>query len=157
MTRWLYYLFIFCPFRTMRICHIVKRFAKWGSKFCSTLTKPSKFCQRALKICQSGVISPNLVTLDFKVMIIAISLKLCTGKVHKRPSWIGLDYTSMRRIKLRNNLSNGNSHLHLCFRRRVWWLDLVSNFSLLPLSHFYKGQLFWKLELPIVTFWNDGL
>ena len=37
--------------------------SKVGSKFCEILIKPSKDCQIFLTFCQSGEISPNLVTL----------------------------------------------------------------------------------------------
>ena len=39
-------------------------FAKVGSKICQTLNIPSTIWQRFIKFCQSGEISPNLVTLQ---------------------------------------------------------------------------------------------
>ena len=40
-----------------------KTYAKAGSKFCQTLNIPSIVSQRFLKVCPSGKISPNLVTM----------------------------------------------------------------------------------------------
>ena len=40
-----------------------KNLPQFGSKFCPIQNKPSKNSQRLLKFCQSGKISPHLVTL----------------------------------------------------------------------------------------------
>ena len=42
---------------------IHNKFAKVGSKVCQTLNIPTKVCLRLFKVCPSGEISPNLVTL----------------------------------------------------------------------------------------------
>ena len=42
---------------------IHKTYAKAGSKFCQTLNIPSIVSQQFLKVCPSGKISPNLVTM----------------------------------------------------------------------------------------------
>ena len=41
-------------------CH---EYAKIGSAFCQIRKKHSKICQKLVNFCQSGEISPNLVTL----------------------------------------------------------------------------------------------
>ena len=55
--------FNFWWFTTMKACHFDEMFAKVGWKFCQILNKPSKDSQKVLNLCQSGEISPNLVTL----------------------------------------------------------------------------------------------
>ena len=55
--------FNFWWFTTMKACHFDEMFAKVGLKFCQILNKPSKDSQKVLNFCQSGEISPNLVTL----------------------------------------------------------------------------------------------
>ena len=50
-------------FPSMKTCPIAKHFAKVRLKFCRILNKPSKICPRLLKLCKSGEILPNLVTL----------------------------------------------------------------------------------------------
>ena len=62
--------FIICLFTTMKNCPIV--FTKVGNTFCQILNKPSQNCQRHFILCQSGEISPNLVTL--------ICMKICAQK-----------------------------------------------------------------------------
>ena len=63
VTRWLDYFFNFWPFTTMKVCHFDEMFVEVGRlQFCQILNKPSKDCQKVLKFCQSGEISPNLVT-----------------------------------------------------------------------------------------------
>ena len=51
------------PFPSRKICSIAYKIAKIGHKCCQILNLPSKNCQRLLRFCQSGEISPNLVTL----------------------------------------------------------------------------------------------
>ena len=55
--------FIIWPLTTIQICQKMIKTAKVGLKFCQTENKPSKFCLGVFKVCPSGVISPNLVTL----------------------------------------------------------------------------------------------
>ena len=50
-------------FVAMKICPIINNISQRGSNGKLLLNKPSKDCQRDLKFCQSGEISPNLVTL----------------------------------------------------------------------------------------------
>ena len=45
------------------------KFAKVGSEFSQILNKPCKYCHRLLRFCQSGIMSPNLVTLDTLYLI----------------------------------------------------------------------------------------
>ena len=48
-----------------QICpKFINIYAKVGSKLCQTLNKPSKVCKILLKVCPSGEISPNQVTLQ---------------------------------------------------------------------------------------------
>ena len=63
VTRWLDYFFNFRLFTTMKVCHFDEMFAKVGFQFCQILNKTSKDSQKVLNFCQSGEISPNLVTL----------------------------------------------------------------------------------------------
>ena len=41
-----------------------KKFAKLGLIFCKIRNKLSRICQRLVKLCQSGEMPPNLVTLQ---------------------------------------------------------------------------------------------
>ena len=49
---------------TMKTCPKHHILAKVGFKFYQILNYPSTFCPRLLKFCQTGEISPNLVTLN---------------------------------------------------------------------------------------------
>ena len=56
----------FSKFGHLQQCEFDQRhtkFTKEGSKFCVILNVPSKLCQRLVRFCQSGEISPNLVSL----------------------------------------------------------------------------------------------
>ena len=50
VTRWLDYFFNFWLFTTMKVCHFDKMFAKVDLQIFQILNKPSKDCQRVLKI-----------------------------------------------------------------------------------------------------------
>ena len=63
VTRWLDNFFIIWPFKTIKVCYFDELFAKLGWQFCQILNEPSNNCQRVLKFCQNGEISPNFVTL----------------------------------------------------------------------------------------------
>ena len=64
--------------RQNKFAKIFNEFAKVGSKFCQTLNKPSHFCQRFLKVCPSGEILPNLVTLEaISTSVKRVMEKLC--------------------------------------------------------------------------------
>ena len=64
MTRWPDYFFNIWPFSAMKIRPIKSQIAKEGAAFCQIRNNPFKNCQRLVNFCQSGKISPNLVTLD---------------------------------------------------------------------------------------------
>ena len=51
------------PFAGMKFAQWRKMLTKVGSNFCPILNKHSHNCPRLLKYCQTGEISPNLVTL----------------------------------------------------------------------------------------------
>ena len=55
--------FQYCAETKLKVCSFDTMLAKLGLNLCQKLNKPSKDCQRVLKFCQSGEISPNLVTL----------------------------------------------------------------------------------------------
>ena len=48
---------------TMKTCHMAYHFATERLTFCQILNKHSKICPKLLKLCKSGKILPNLVTL----------------------------------------------------------------------------------------------
>ena len=53
------------PFATLKISPKCHKFAEVGSVFCQIGNKLSKICQRLVNFCQSGKISPNLITLIY--------------------------------------------------------------------------------------------
>ena len=63
VTRWLNYFSIFGHLHQWNWAQKCHKFAKVGSAFCQIRNKPLKICQRHVNCCQSGEISPNLVTL----------------------------------------------------------------------------------------------
>ena len=63
VTRWLVYLYNIWPFTTMTFAQYQQHFTNVGKISFQTLNEPSQNCQRLLIFCQSGEISPNLVTL----------------------------------------------------------------------------------------------
>ena len=63
VTKCLEYFSLFGYLQRLEFAQNSLKIAKVGSKFCQTLNIPSKVCQRFLKLCPSGEISPNLVTL----------------------------------------------------------------------------------------------
>ena len=62
-TRWLNYVSIFGHLQQWKIAQKCKKFAKVGLLFCQKRNKPPTSSQRLVKLCHSGEISPNLVTL----------------------------------------------------------------------------------------------
>ena len=58
--------FNICPFATRKLAQKWNKFAKVSLLFCQIRNKPSKICQRPVKYCQSGEISPHLVTLNWR-------------------------------------------------------------------------------------------
>ena len=63
VTRWLDYFPTFGHLQQWTFAQLCNKFAKVGSTFCRIRNKPLKICQRLFQFCQSGKISPNLVTL----------------------------------------------------------------------------------------------
>ena len=51
------------PFTKIKICPKALKVAKVGSTFCQVLNRPFTNFQSRLKVCQSGEILPNLVTM----------------------------------------------------------------------------------------------
>ena len=68
VTRWLDYFSIFGHWQRWKLPQECHKFAKVGAAFYQIRNKPSKFCQRFLYFCQSGKISPNLITLLANLM-----------------------------------------------------------------------------------------
>ena len=66
VTRWLHYLVSFWPITATKICPIAFKFTQITSKFCQILNEPFQNGQSFLTVCQSGEISPNLVTLQWR-------------------------------------------------------------------------------------------
>ena len=64
VTRWLYYFSVFGHFHQWKSAQWHTKFVKIGLEVCQIQNKLSKNCQRLKRICQSGEISPNLVTLS---------------------------------------------------------------------------------------------
>ena len=64
MTRWLDYISTFGHLHQRKFAQWHTKLAKVGLKFCQILNEPSKNCPRLWRYCQSGEISPNLVTLS---------------------------------------------------------------------------------------------
>ena len=63
MTRRLDFLSIFGPLQHWIFAQQHKKMTKVGSQFCQILNKVSRNCRTPIIFCQSGEISPNLVTL----------------------------------------------------------------------------------------------
>ena len=63
VTRWLNFVFSIWPFTTMKTFKKQIKFTKVSSKFCKIPTEPFQHGQILVTSCQSGEISPNLVTL----------------------------------------------------------------------------------------------
>ena len=63
VTRWLYYFSISGHLQQWELVQLCHKIAKVGSALCQMRNKLSKICQRLVNVCQSGKISPNLVTL----------------------------------------------------------------------------------------------
>ena len=63
VTRWLEYFSIFGHLKECKFSQKHKIFAKVGSKFCQIVNTAFKSYPNTLKLCQSGKISPSLVTL----------------------------------------------------------------------------------------------
>ena len=63
VTRWLLQYSLFVHLQPWKIAQWYTKFAKVGNNFCQILNKPSLNCQRHFNFCQSGEISPNVVTL----------------------------------------------------------------------------------------------
>ena len=64
VTRRLECLLIILPFKTMKVCPITCKIAKFSSKLMQILNKCFQNGQSVLTVCQSGEISLNLVTLN---------------------------------------------------------------------------------------------
>ena len=108
-------IWLFGHLQQWKIAQWHKTFAKVGSKFCQILNKPSKFCQ-------SGEISPNLVTLfstynDVTVILILfclqptakgpsnyLSCSSCSGHFVNLLSWLQFWFKSGCRPKTSSGL-----------------------------------------------------
>ena len=66
VTRWPDCVFNIWPFPTLKFAQKHTKSANASKKLCLKPIKPTIYCQRFLHICQSGGISPNLVTLSSK-------------------------------------------------------------------------------------------
>ena len=66
MTRYLEYFSKFGHFKACKFAQQYKINAKVGSQFCQIVNKAYKSCPNTLRFCQSGEISPSLVTLGKK-------------------------------------------------------------------------------------------
>ena len=64
VTRWSAYFSVFGHLQQSKLAQKGHKFANVGSAIYKVKYKPSKICQRFVNFCQSGEISPNLVTLD---------------------------------------------------------------------------------------------
>ena len=74
VTRWLSYFFNIWQLRAINICPKYEIFAKVDLQFCQILNSYSRKGQTLLKLCLSGTILPNLVTLQVcKQMFISLS------------------------------------------------------------------------------------
>ena len=80
-TRWMYYFSIFGHLQHWKAAQKHNNFARVGSKFWQTINKPSTNWQRFISFCQSGQISPNLVTL--RIYLSIASLFIMTSKTNK--------------------------------------------------------------------------
>ena len=69
VTRWLNYFKVCGNIQQRKLAQQHDIFAKVRLTFSQILNKPSKICPRLLKLCQSGEISPNLVTLFVAIRI----------------------------------------------------------------------------------------
>ena len=63
VTRWLLQFSLFVHLQPWKIAQLYKKIAKVGNNFCQILNKLSLNCLRPFSFCQSGEISPKLVTL----------------------------------------------------------------------------------------------
>ena len=57
------FFFNISPFTAIKIDQRHTQFAKVGPEFCQIRNNPAKYCQRRVRFCQRGEISPNLVAL----------------------------------------------------------------------------------------------
>ena len=83
VTSWLAYFSIFGRLQQWKLAQSYHKFAKVGSVLCQIWTKPSNFFQWLVNFCQSGEISPNLVTQSAisktKTLKAIISKRFLTG------------------------------------------------------------------------------
>ena len=62
MTQWLDYVSLFGHLQQRKLTQLCNKFDKVGSTICQVRNKLLQIGQRLRKFCQSGEISPNLVT-----------------------------------------------------------------------------------------------
>ena len=82
MTRWLDYFSIFGHLQREKVDQNIDIFAKVGSKFCQSLNNPLTIWQIFINFCQSGEMSPNLVTLILSQVQPYILCRLVLAQTH---------------------------------------------------------------------------